>query len=56
MVLCDLKILGTLQAKYSVTCCYGGRKVTLPEKKYLQWQTNSSKEPGLLHWIFSKLL
>lgn len=56
MVLCDLKILDTLQAKYSVMSCYEGRKITLSEKKYLQWQANSPEEPGLLHWIFSKFL
>lgn len=56
MVLYDLKILDTLQAKCSVMCCYEGRKVTPSEKKYLQCQTNSSKEPSLLHWIFSKFL
>lgn len=32
MVLCDLKILDTLQAKYSVMYCSGGKKVTPPEK------------------------
>lgn len=56
MVLCDLKILDTLQAKYSVMYCSGGKKVTPPEKKYLQWQITSSEELGLLHWIFSQLL
>lgn len=47
MVLCDLKILDNLQAKYTVMGCYRGRKVTAPEEKYLQWQTKSSKEPSL---------
>lgn len=56
MVLYDLKSLDTLQAKYSVMCCCEGRKDAPSEKKYLQWQTNSSKAPGPLHWIFSKLL
>lgn len=56
MVLWYLKILDNLQAKYGVMGCYRGMKVTAPEEKYLQWQTNSSKEPGLLRWIFSKLL
>lgn len=56
MILCDLKILDTLQAKYSVMYCSGGKKVTPPIKQYLQWQTTSSKDLGLWHWIFSQLL
>lgn len=32
------------------------RKLPHQKKKYLQWQTTSSKDFGLLHWIFSKLL